>query len=375
MKQVVILGSTGSIGQQTLDIARAFPKEFQVVGLAAGNNVELLAKQIREFRPGMACCAGGPEKAEHLPAEATFTPMEEMVQAPDVDLVMVATTGRAGLLPTLEALKAGKEVALASKEVIIMAGDLVMDHARRYPGVLLPVDSEPSAIWQCLRGEDQEVRRFIVTASGGAFRHRPLEELQNVTPEEALRHPTWKMGKKITVDSATLMNKAFEVIEVHHLFRVPWEKIEVVIHPESIVHSMVEFADGSVKAQLSPPDMHLPIQYAMFYPRRIANEALSRLDTASPTALNFEPLNPKRYPCFSLALEIAKRGGTYPTVLCTADEMAVELFLEGKIRFTDICRIVEQVVARHQPPSEATLEAILAADAWARELTLAQAGA
>ena len=301
--------------------------------------------------------------------------MEEMVQAPDVDLVMVATTGRVGLLPTLEALKAGKEVALASKEVIIMAGELVMEHARRYRGVLLPVDSEPSAIWQCLRGEDQEVHRFIVTASGGAFRHRPLEELQSVTPEEALRHPTWKMGKKITVDSATLMNKAFEVIEVHHLFRVPWEKIEVVIHPESIVHSMVEFTDGSIKAQLSPPDMHLPIQYAMFYPKRITNEALGRLDTASPAALNFEPLDPERYPCFSLALEIAKRGGTYPTVLCAADEMAVELFLEGRIRFTDICRIVGQVVARYQPPREATLEAILAADAWARELTLAQAGA
>ena len=375
MKRVVVLGSTGSIGQQTLDIARAFSEEFQVVGLAAGHNVGLLAKQVREFRPRMACCAGGLDRADQLPGEVTFTPMEEMVQAPDVDLVMVATTGRVGLLPTVEALKAGKQVALANKEVIIMAGELVMDHARRYQGVLLPVDSEPSAIWQCLRGEDSDVRRIIVTASGGAFRHRSPEELQQVTPEEALRHPTWNMGRKITVDSATLTNKAFEVIEVHHLFQVPWEKIEVVIHPQSIVHSMVEFADGSVKAQLSPPDMRLPIQYALFYPRRILNEALGRLDTASPTALNFEPLDPERYPCFSLALETGKRGGTYPAVLCAADEAAVQLFLEGRVRFTDIPRIVGRVIGQHQPPREATLEAILAADAWARELALAQAEA
>jgi 1-deoxy-D-xylulose-5-phosphate reductoisomerase len=334
----------------------------------------MLGDQVQEFRPRMVCCAGGLEETDHLLTDVTFTPMEEMVQAVDVDLVMVATTGRAGLLPTLEALKAGKEVALANKEVIIMAGEMVMGHVGKYDGVLLPVDSEPSAIWQCLRGEDRDVRRIIVTASGGAFRHRQMDELQQVTPEEALNHPTWKMGKRITVDSATLTNKAFEVIEVHHLFQTPWEKIEVVIHPQSIVHSMVEFADGSVKAQLSPPDMRLPIQYALFYPRRVVNESLGRFDTTSPTSLDFEPLDLERYPCFALALETGKRGGTYPAVLCAADETAVELFLQGKVRFTDIPRIVERVVDQHQPPAEVTLETILEADAWARELALAQAG-
>lgn len=375
MKRVAVLGSTGSIGQQTLDIVRAFPDQFRIVGLAAGHNVRLLAEQAREFGPRMVCCARGPEAARELrlPKEVAFTPMEEMVKEPDVDLVMVATSGRAGLVPTLEALKAGsRTVALADKEAVIMAGEMLMDCVARYNGILLPVDSEPSAIWQCLRGENPAARRVILTASGGPFRDRPVEELEQVTPEEALRHPTWKMGKKITVDSATLINKAFEVIETHWLFEVPWERIEVVIHPQSIVHSMVEFADGSVKAQLSPPDMRLPIQYAMFYPKRVANEAIARLDTSSPTSLDFEPLDRERYPSFSLALDVAKRGGTYPAVLSAADEIAVELFLRGQARFTDIPRLIERVVARHRPVAHPTLEEILAADAWAREETLAQ---
>ena len=375
VKRVAVLGSTGSIGQQTLDIVRAFPDQFRVVGLAAGHNVRLLAEQAREFRPRMVCCARGAEAARELglSKEVAFTPMEEMVKEPDVDLVMVATSGRAGLVPTLEALKAGRRtVALADKEAVIMAGEMLMDCVARYNGILLPVDSEPSAIWQCLRGENPAVRRVILTASGGPFRDRPVEELEQVTPEEALHHPTWKMSKKITVDSATLINKAFEVIEIHWLFEVPWERIEVVIHPQSIVHSMVEFADGSVKAQLSPPDMRLPIQYAMLYPKRVANEAIARLDTSSPTSLDFEPLDRERYPSFSLALDVARRGGTYPAVLSAADEVAVELFLRGQARFTQIARLIERVVARHRPVARPTLEEILAADAWAREETLAQ---
>jgi 1-deoxy-D-xylulose-5-phosphate reductoisomerase len=295
-----------------------------------------------------------------------------MVESPDIDLVVMATTGKVGLLPTLNALKAGKQVALANKEIIIMAGRIVMEYSRKYSGMLLPVDSEPSAIWQCLRGENPEIRRIILTASGGAFREKPLTELDRVTPHEALRHPTWVMGKKITIDSATLMNKAFEVIEIHWLFDVPWEQIETVIHPESIVHSMVEFADGSVKAQLSPPDMRLPIQYAMLYPKRITNDSLGRLNTASPACLHFEPLNTARYPAFELALDVAKRGGTYPAVLSAADEVAVELFLSGRIRFTDIHKVIERTVTRHTQTHNPALADILAADEWAREETQAQ---
>lgn len=366
MKNLVILGSTGSIGRQTLDIVRAFPRRFRVVGLAAGANLSLLKQQVEEFRPRMVCCADGAGPVDFLPSECAFTPMEEMACAAGVDTVMVATTGRAGLLPTLRALEAGVPVALASKEVIVMAGELVMAHARRHKTPILAVDSEPSAIWQCLRGESRKVSRIIVTASGGAFRNRPIEELDAVTPEEALKHPTWRMGKKITVDSASLMNKAFEVIEVHWLFDAPWERIAVVIHPQSVVHSMVEFADGVVKAQLGPPDMRVPIQYALFYPRRVPNAALPRLDTAIQSSLTFQPLDAARYPCFTLALETARRGGTYPAVLSAADEVAVEAFLARKIRFTDIPRLVERVVAAHCDSGTATVERILEADAWAR---------
>ena len=367
MKGIVILGSTGSIGRQTLDIVRTFPQEFSVVGLAGWNNLELLVEQVQEFQPKLTCCQGM-ETARDIPAleGCHGVSMEEMVCHPDVDLVMVATTGKAGLVPTMEALQAGKEVALANKEPIVMAGEMIMAQARRYNAPLLPVDSEPSAIWQCLRGEDKEVARLIITASGGPFRNRPLEEMKRVTPAEALQHPTWKMGKKITVDSATLMNKAFEVIESHWLFDMPWEQVEVVIHPQSIIHSMVEFVDGSVKAQLGPPDMRLPIQYALFHPRRIANASLPRFNPVERGSLTFETLDPHRYPCFQLALETAGQGGTFPTVLSAADEVAVELFLEGRIGFEEIHHLVSQVIEAHQSVADGSLEAIFAADTWAR---------
>ena len=365
MKGLVILGSTGSIGRQTLDIVRAFPNEFRVVGLAAGLNLELLREQIEEFRPRLACCASE-EQRGLLPQEVTYASMEEMVCQPDVELIMASTIGSAGLMPTVRALQNNKAVALANKEVIIMAGELVTSLAHPGGGTLLPVDSEPSAIWQCLQGEGEAVRRIIITASGGPFRTTPLQDMERVTPEEALQHPTWKMGKKITVDSATLMNKAFEVIEARWLFDVPWEKIEVVVHPQSIVHSMVELADGSVKAQLGPPDMRLPIQYALFHRTRYQNGQIPRLDTSLAHSLTFEPLESERYPCFGLAVEAGKKGGTYPAALSAADEVAVELFLDNKIGFMDIHRTLEAVLEDHEPSPADSLERILEADRWAR---------
>ena len=362
MRRIVILGSTGSIGGQTLDIVRAFPDEFEVIGLSGGNNTELLRKQVEEFRPPHVwSAAAGPGEFP----DATFTPMEEMVALERVDQVMVALMGSVGLIPTLNALSAGKSVALSNKEPIVMAGKLIKDYEARYGGRVLPVDSEPSAIWQCLQGEDNEILRLLITASGGPFRTTPLEEMKNVTREQALRHPTWKMGQKITIDSATLMNKAFEVIETHWLFGVPWERIEVVVHPQSTIHSMVEFADGSVKAQMGPPDMRLPIQYALFYPQRLPNDMIPRLDTSISHILNFDPLEPERYPCFSLALSAAQRGGTYPAVLSAADEVAVQAFLSGKIGYGGIHRLVEQTLSEHEPLPGVTADEVLQADAWA----------
>ena len=367
MKNIVVIGCTGSIGRQTLDIIRAFPGEFQVVGLAAGSNHELFRQQIDEFRPSYVYCIDPPRT---LAPRSAFIPMEEMVSLPEVEVVMAATTGAAGLVPTINALKTGKAVALSNKEPIVMAGALLKEYERRYGGAILPVDSEPSAIWQCIQGEKGHVRRLIITASGGPFRTMPLEDLSKVTPHEALQHPTWQMGPKITIDSATLMNKAFEVIESHWLFGVPWENIEVVIHPQSTIHSMVEFADGSVKAQLGPPSMRLPIQYALFHPERRRNpddSLIPRLDTTTPQSLEFRPLEPERYPCFNLALDAAQRGHTYPAVLSAADEVAVNAFLKGNIRFTDIHRVVETVVNSHHPGKGETLEQLLAADAWGAE--------
>ena len=365
MKGLVILGSTGSIGRQTLDIVRAFPDEFRVVGLAAGLNLELLREQLEEFRPRLACCASE-EYRGLLPEGVAYASMEEMVCQPEAELIMAAIIGSAGLIPTIRALENKKAVALANKEVIIMAGELVKSLAYAGGGTLLPVDSEPSAIWQCLQGEREAIRRIIITASGGPFRTIPLEDMERVTPDEALQHPTWKMGKKITVDSATLMNKAFEVIEAHWLFDVPWEKIEVVVHPQSIIHSMVEMADGSVKAQLGPPDMRLPIQYALFYPTRYENGQIPRLDTSLTHSLTFQPLEAQRYPCFELAVEAGKKGGTYPAALSAADEVAVELFLANKIGFMDIHRTLETVLEGHEVSPADSLEGILEADHWAR---------
>ncbi len=366
MKGLVVLGSTGSIGRQTLDIVRAFPDRFKVAGLAAGTNIELLAKQVEEFHPKMVYFAHGAK--EVLPPNGwKFTPMEEMVVQSSVNSVMVGTVGREGLLATLAAINARKSVALANKEVIIMAGNVVMSAAQRNGVEILPVDSEPSAMWQCMRGEDKDISRIFLTASGGPFRTRPLSEIDHVTQEEALNHPTWRMGRKITIDSATLMNKGFEVIEANWLFGVSIDRIEVVVHPQSIIHSMVEFADGSVKAQLGPPDMRYPIQLALSYPARWPNPTLPQFNPIEIGKLTFEPLDLRRYPCFKLALDAGRKGGTYPAVLAAADDVAVGLFLAHQISFGEIPKIVEATLAGHKPIKYPSLEDILEVDAWARE--------
>lgn len=369
MKRLAILGSTGSIGRQTLDIVRAYPEEFQVVALTAWSNRDLLLEQAREFRPRYLYCRQPLADADLPPGTSAVGSIVEVAAHPDVDLVMQGMVGNAGLLPTLEALRAGKQVAMANKEPVVMAGELLTSEAARCGGEILPVDSEPSAIWQCLQGEDVEngVRRLIITASGGALRNLPLDEVARVTPEQALKHPTWSMGRKITIDSATLMNKGFEVIESHWLFSMPWERVDVVVHPQSIIHSMVEFMDGSVKAQLGVPDMRLPIQYAMFHPQRLPCEQAPRFDPIAAAALTFQTMDPARYPCFVTALEAGHAGGTYPTVLSASDEVAIDAFLAGRIAFGDIHAVVTATLDRHESTSDPSLEDILAADAWARE--------
>ena len=366
-KRLAVLGSTGSIGTQTLDVVRTFPDDFRVIGLAARRSLELLETQVREFRPKLVSCEGSvEEKAALVSNGCVDCGMEEMVRDPEVDLVVTATVGDVSLGPTFAAIDAGKDIALANKETVVMAGEMVAAAAERRGVSILPLDSEPNAIWQCLRGEDKTVSKLIITASGGSFRSTPLSELGSVTPEQALDHPTWKMGAKITVDSATMMNKAFEVIEAHWLFGVPWDDIEVVIHPQSMIHSMVEFVDGSVKAQISPPDMRLPIQYALFYPDRVFNEKIRLFDPVATGKLTFEPWDPERYPCFDIALDIAKRGGTWPAALCGADDVAVEMFLSGRIGYLDIGTVIQQALMDHQSVGSPSLDEVLAAGVWGR---------
>jgi len=365
LKRLAILGSTGSIGRQTLDIVRGFPDEFDVVGLSAGRNAALLQGQIDEFRPRYFHCNSGAS----LNGASRLDP-QEMAVLPEVDLVVVATVGDAGMRPTLGALNAGKAVALANKEILVMAGGLIKATAEARGTRVLPVDSETTGIWQCVEDEGREIRRLIITASGGAFRDRSWDDLRSVTPEEALNHPTWKMGRKITIDSATLTNKAFEVIESHWLFDVPFERIEAVIHHQSVIHAMVEFVDGSVKAQMGPPDMRYPIQYALMYPRGRANAALPAFDPVLTGSLTFEALDPARYPCFQIALEAGKRGDTWPAVLAGADEAAVGMFLEGRIRFTDIPGVIEATLTAHTPVKDPGLDDIMDAAAWAADYAL-----
>lgn len=373
-QRIAILGSTGSIGRQTLDVIRALPGHFTVVALAAGRNVALLNEQIREVHPAVVVVseASDTSRVAHPTVLTGEAGLVEIVTRPDVDLVVVATSGKAGFVPTLAAIEACKQIAIANKEVLVMAGALVMEAVQQHGVELRPIDSEHSALWQCLRGEDSaEVEKLILTSSGGPFRTYSAEQLHDLSPAAALKHPTWVMGQKITIDSATLMNKGFEIIEAHWLFGKPYEQIDVIVHPQSIIHSMVQYADGAIKAQLSAPDMRLAIQYALNYPARTA-QICNPLDLIAAHALTFEAPDTTRFPCLRLAREAGIAGGTYPTVLCAADEEAVDLYLAERIKFSDIPRLVEHALEAHAGVNDPAFEDILAVDAWVRECVKAQ---
>ncbi|HEY3414580.1 MAG TPA: 1-deoxy-D-xylulose-5-phosphate reductoisomerase [Armatimonadota bacterium] len=370
---IAVLGCTGSIGTQTLDVALQFPDRLRVVALAADSSGAMVAEQAARHQPCLLSMMQ-PEAAASLrglcPRATVLEGMDGLIAAathPDVHTVVVSVKGSIGLLPTLAALKAGKNVALASKEVLVAAGELVMRTARENGAAVLPIDSEHSALFQCLNGEAPDtVEKLILTASGGPFRTWPVEDIASVTPEQALAHPTWNMGPKITVDCATLMNKGLEVIEAHWLFDVPAERISVVIHPQSVIHSMVQFVDGSVIAQLGVPDMRLPIQYALFYPERAAND-LPRLDLAAIGRLAFESPDTDRFPGLGLAFEAARIGQSLPAVFSAANEEAVALFLSGHMAFTGIVDVVRKTMRSHTAVPLDTVESVLAVDAWARQ--------
>lgn len=361
--RLAVLGSTGSIGQQTLDVVRRHPERLKVIALAAGDNIDLLRTQADEFQPRFISCAS----KQLVCGDAVCLSPQTMAFHPDVDIVVVALPGGHGLAPALAAARAGKIIALANKECLVAAGALLMQEAKHYGAQVRPVDSEHSAIWQCLIGETSQPSKLILTASGGPFRNYSVTEIESVTPAQALAHPSWKMGRKVTIDSATLMNKGLEVIEAHRLYGLSYDHIEVVIHPQSIVHSMVEFSDGAVKAQLSPPDMRLPIQYAFSYPDRWDNPDLPRADWAKIGRLDFSAPDYQRFPCLKLAIEAGKRNGTYPAVLSAADEEAVGLFLDNRIKFGDIARFVRIALEEHNPTAVPSLECIAAAEDWARQ--------
>jgi 1-deoxy-D-xylulose-5-phosphate reductoisomerase len=376
MKQLAILGSTGSIGVTTLDIVARFPERFSVVALAAGRNVERLAEQVRQFRPALVAVGDhtGADQLARLVPEFSgeiacgAEGLQAVATAPRAELVVAALVGALGLVPTLRAIEAGKHVALANKEVLVVAGELVTRAARQAGVDLFPLDSEHNAIFQVLRGHRRdEVRRIILTASGGPFLRRPLNELRAVTREDALRHPTWKMGNKITIDSATLMNKGLEVIEAHWLFGLPPERIAVVIHPQSIVHSMVEYIDGSVLAQLGIPDMSIPIAYILAYPDRLPLDHLPALNLAQAGNLEFAEPDLAKFRCLSLAYRALQAGGTVPAVLNAANEVVVAAFLDGALQFLDIPRILGEVLDAHVPLVAKDLDTLLAADRWARK--------
>ena len=374
MRGLVILGSTGSVGRNALAVARSLGGEIRVVGLGARASVDRLLEQAREFDVGrLALVDEGAaailmERAgDGVAVESGRAGLAALAGMPEADVVLCAIVGVGGLIPSLTALGAGKRLAIASKEILVAAGGLVMAAARCSGAELIPVDSEHSAIFQCLQGQPRDsVRRIILTASGGPFLGWPRERLSHVTVEDALRHPSWEMGPKITVDSATLMNKGLEIIEAHWLFGVPFDRVQVVVHPQSIVHSMVEFVDGTVLAQLSAPDMRYPIQYALTYPSRLPG-ALPEISFADLPALTFVEPDLDAFPALSLARRAGETGGTMPAVLNAANEVAVDAFLSGSILFTEIPRIVATVLERHGSEPADDVETILRADAWARK--------
>ncbi len=375
MKSIAILGSTGSIGVSTLKLIRSFPDHFKIRGLVAGRNLERLARQILEFSPDWVSIREkdevphlrrllGRSKTKILWGEDGA---KEIASAPEVDVVVAAIVGAAGLMPTLEAVRAGKDVALANKEVLVMAGEIFVKEAKKRRVRLLPVDSEHSAIMQCLQGsQKREVERIILTASGGPFLHTSLRTLGRVTVKQALRHPNWKMGPKITIDSATMMNKGLEVVEARWLFDIHPSRVEVVIHPQSIVHSMVRYQDGTIMAQLGIPDMRIPIAYALSCPYRLRMN-LRPLELTEKRELTFFPVEMRRYPALKLAYEALAVGKTMPVVLNAANEIAVEAFLQKRIGFRDIHRVIHKTMETHSGSHPKGLPEILGADRWARE--------
>jgi 1-deoxy-D-xylulose-5-phosphate reductoisomerase len=371
-KRVVVLGATGSIGDSALKVARDIPERMEIVGLAANSNAEKLAAAANEVRPESVCLVDR-NKIDTLRKALDYDPrifvgeegLREIACLTDAEMLLVAIVGTGGLRPALAAIEAGKDLAVASKEILVMAGEIVMREARENHVHVLPVDSEHNAIFQCLDGRPSEVRRIILTASGGPFRETPASEFVDLTPEEALKHPTWNMGPKITIDSATLFNKGLEMIEAHWLFGIEMKRVEVVIHPQSIVHSMVEFADGSTIAQLSYSDMCFPIQYAVTWPDRVPN-TLPPLDFSKLSKLEFFPPRYDEFPALKLARRAGETGGTLPAVMNAANEVAVGAFLDRQLRFPQIWQVVEQVMDRHTPVAHPDLNAILQADQWAR---------
>jgi 1-deoxy-D-xylulose-5-phosphate reductoisomerase len=383
MKPISILGSTGSIGTQTLDIVASHPDEFRVVGLAAGSNVELVARQIEEFQPELVAIADESKLPELKSAIAGFarqpqllvgqSGVVEVARYGDATSVVTGIVGCAGLLPTIAAIEAGKDIALANKETLIAGGPVVLPLVEKHNVKLLPADSEHSAIFQCLQGVPKGgLRRIILTASGGAFRDLPKEQLAQVTVADALKHPNWSMGKKITIDSATLMNKGLEVIEAHYLFdRTDFDNIDIVIHPQSIIHSLIELQDTSVLAQLGWPDMRLPLLYALSWPERIKTD-WEPLDLVKVGSMTFREPDRQKYPCIDLAYAAGRMGGSMPAVLNAANEQAVALFIDEKIAFLDIPKVIEKACDKHRNDFTDTpnLEDILAADIWARNIVL-----
>ncbi|MFA5362302.1 MAG: 1-deoxy-D-xylulose-5-phosphate reductoisomerase [Candidatus Omnitrophota bacterium] len=371
MKNIVILGSTGSIGQNALDVVRRHPDTLRVVGLSAHSNVKMLEKQINEFKPKIVCLTGRQApgisyRAAGMRLLAGKEGLKELCVDPGVDLVVVAISGSAALAPLLTAVEQGKTIALANKEALVMAGPLVMRAAAKSGVRIIPIDSEQSAIWQCIcAGKGGTVKKILLTASGGPLREVSREDLGHITVKQVLRHPRWKMGKKITVDSATLMNKGFELLEAIYLFGVPADAVKVLIHPEAIIHSMVEFIDGVIMAQLSATDMRIPIQYALTYPQRLQNR-LPGVDFFKLKALHFHKPDTVKFPCLDLAYQAARAGGTLPCVLNAANEICVEEFLRGDLSFVDIPKVIGKVVDKHRNTARPVLEDIFQADAWAR---------
>jgi 1-deoxy-D-xylulose-5-phosphate reductoisomerase len=375
MKKLSILGATGSIGRNTLEVVRGLKENFEVVALAAGENIRLLAEQIEEFKPKLAVVKNEERatglkdlvSSQHLDISFADEGLVKAATIPETDLVVVATSGSVGLTPTLRAIEAGKDIALANKESLVMGGELIMAKASERGVKLLPIDSEHSALFQCLEERrKEEVKRIILTASGGPFFKLDPSQLSKVTVEEALKHPSWKMGKKVTIDSATFMNKGLEVIEAHFLFGFPKEKIEVVIHPQSIVHSLVEFIDGSIIGELNLPDMRVPIQYALTYPERMPNH-FPKLDLRKGINLSFLPADFAKFPSLKLSYHALEEGGTMRTVLAAADEVAVEYFLSRKITFDKMPLVVEKTMAKHKKKQILSLETVLEAERWAKE--------